>query len=142
MCFAEAKEFTCFSNYNSLHKKTLILVEANLCNFLAFKYLFNTTILQGYTTQNIPLAKRFVHPLLKKHDLEVNFAGRYWPITAAPIIGKFFEFCLYPMLEPCRNYRPNQFGFVSDGGTNRAIFVVETTVKTSIIKVQIYIHVS
>ena len=45
-----------------------------------------------------------------------------------PIIGKLFESCLYPVLDPFCTSHANQFSFVANGGTKKAIFAEHSTV--------------
>ena len=42
--------------------------------------------------------------------------------------GKLFESCLYPVLDPFCTSHANQFDFVANGGTNKALFAEQSTV--------------
>ncbi len=103
------------------------IVEAHPSLLLALKYLFNACLSHGCIPDG--LSKGLVIPLLKKHNLDINVAESYRPITIAPIVGKLFESCLCSILEPFCDSQPYQLGFVNEGGTNKAIFAVESTVK-------------
>ena len=92
-----------------------LLVEAHPSIFLALKLLFNVFFIYGYVPERF--AKCLVIPLHKKHGLDINAASCCRPITIVPIIGKLFESCLYPVLDPFCTSHTNQFGFVVYGGT-------------------------
>ena len=68
-------------------------------------------------------------PIVKNRYANCNDPTNYRPISIEPICTKLFELCLVPVLEPFLCFHSNQFGFVTGGGCNKALFAFRTTVE-------------
>ena len=61
-------------------------------------------------------------PVVKDKCKGLCDASNYRPISILPIIAKLFERCVEKFFDRFFKFHPNQFGFVPEGGCNKALF--------------------
>jgi exonuclease III len=85
--------------------------------------LFNECIRHGYVPHTF--CEGIICPIQKKVNACKKFDD-YRPITLVTIFSKLFEMCLYDMFKNHYAIHELQFGFVPNGGCEKAVFVVRS----------------
>ena len=94
--------------------------------YAAQAMLFNAMLKYGRVP--ISFGSSIVLLTLMDKSKEQNDATNYRPISTLPVIAKVFERCIEMFLDKYLVFHPNQYGFVRDGGCNKAIFAFSRVV--------------
>ena len=111
-------------DYKNLTYGHIILAHPAI--MIALSLLFNAIIKHGKAPGGF--GSSILLPTVKDKNKDKNDVSNYRPISILPLLAKIFERCLEKYLEPFFAFHPNQYGFVKNGGCNRALFTFSSTV--------------
>jgi hypothetical protein len=109
------------NNLNVLH-----VLYSNPAIYVALKLLFNSMLQFGIVPKGFGCS--VITPVIKSKDKSVNDAANYRPVSVISIVSKIFEACLLVTMEPMLVSHSNQFGFVKNGGCNKALYMLSSVV--------------
>jgi hypothetical protein len=89
--------------------------------------LFNAIISRGYVPDGF--GNNVIIPVIKNRCVGVDTVSNCRPVSIEPVYTKLFEKCLFTFIEPFLHSHSNQYGFVSNGGCNKALFTFRSTVQ-------------
>jgi hypothetical protein len=95
--------------------------------YVALKILFNTMLFFGVVPNGF--GSSVITPVVKSKEKSFCDATNYRPVSIITVFSKVFEACLLVHIEPMLLSHSNQFGFVKNGGCNKAVYMFTSTVK-------------
>ena len=90
--------------------------------YVALKMLFNKMLESGCVPINFGCS--IITPVVKNASLSLCDVSNYRPVSIISIIAKTFELLIDYRFGASFNSHVNQFGFVKDGGCNKAVFAM------------------
>jgi hypothetical protein len=93
---------------------------------VSLSLLFNAIFKHGRVPDGF--GSSILLPTVKDKCKGLDNVTNYRPISILPIVAKVFERCVEKYFERFFVFHPNQFGFVANGGCNKALFAFNRTV--------------
>jgi exonuclease III len=94
--------------------------------YVALKMLFNKMLESSCVPINF--GRSIITPVVKNASLSLCDVSNYRPVSIISVIAKTFELLISSQFGASFNSHVNQFGFVKDGGCNKAIFALTSVV--------------
>ena len=91
---------------------------------LSLVTMFNACFKFGYVPEGF--SDGLVMPLVKNKMKSRSDISNYRPLTIVCVLSKVFNFCINKFIESYFNSDELQLGFVKEGGTEKAIFIMKT----------------
>jgi hypothetical protein len=102
------------------------LLYAHPLVMVSLSLLFNAIFKHGKVPDGF--GSSILLPTVKDKCKRLDDVTNYRPISILPIVAKVFERCVEKYFERYFAFHPNQFGFVVNGGCNKALFAFNRTV--------------
>ena len=93
--------------------------------YVLLKLLYHNVLLLGIVPQRFGV----ITPVIKSYNKSFDDSSNYRSINIVPIVAKVFESVLVSYIDKYVTPHKNQFGFVKNGGCNKAVFYFYSTVK-------------
>ena len=90
--------------------------------YVLLKLLYHNMLLLGIVPERF--GHNVITPVIESYNKSFDNASNYWPVNIVPIVAKFFESVLDSYINKCVTPHKNQFGFVKNGGCNKAVFSI------------------
>ena len=111
-----------YLNLNIFH-----ILYAHPAVYVSLRILFNYMVKWGIVPSGFGYS--VIIPIIKCSTKSLMDLNNYRPISIIPIVSKIFESCIACKFADLFGTHQNQFGFVKEGGCNKALFTFNSVVR-------------
>ena len=109
---------------NDLSAEHIIYAHPIIYNHI--KRLFQLIVKHGHVPKDFKIG--VIVPVVKDSRKNTADVNNYRPVTIISVMSKLFEMCVYKMINEHLKVGGMQYGFVKNGGCDKAIFAVQNVV--------------